>query len=138
MLRAFLRRVGSEPWLVLFTSDHGEAFGEHKAIHHGQNTYDEQIHVPGFVAFGNGALDPAQEAAFRSPTARRSSPVRSRTGACSATDTPSCAQAWDADFRCVDLTTGAENANPASKACGELRRASRTWWVKLPSGRDNR
>ncbi|MBK7580211.1 MAG: sulfatase-like hydrolase/transferase [Myxococcales bacterium] len=60
VVRAFLSRVGSEPWLVLFTSDHGEAFGEHKAILHGQNVYEEQIHVPGFVAFGNGALEPAQ------------------------------------------------------------------------------
>jgi len=34
----------------VFTSDHGEAFGEHGAIHHGQNLYDEQIHVPGFIA----------------------------------------------------------------------------------------
>jgi hypothetical protein len=66
MLETFLSRVGSEPWLVIFTSDHGEAFGEHKAIHHGQNLYDEQIHVPGFVAFGNGALTPEQRSALAS------------------------------------------------------------------------
>jgi len=64
LLRAFLKRAGVEPWLVMLTSDHGEAFGEHKAIGHGQNVYDEQIHVPGFVAFGNGALEPRQVAAL--------------------------------------------------------------------------
>ena len=60
-LRAFIEtRTG--PWVILFTSDHGEAFGEHHAIHHGQSLFDEQIHVPGFVAFGGGALS-AREAA---------------------------------------------------------------------------
>ena len=55
-MEAFLKRVGNDPWIVVFTSDHGEAFGEHAAIHHGQNLYNEQIHVPAFVAQGNGAL----------------------------------------------------------------------------------
>jgi arylsulfatase A-like enzyme len=49
-MRAFLERTKGGPWAVVFTSDHGEAFGEHGAIHHGQNLYDEQIHVPAFVA----------------------------------------------------------------------------------------
>jgi hypothetical protein len=54
-IRAFIAsRRG--PWVVLFTSDHGEAFGEHGAIHHGQSLYDEQIHVPAFVAWGAGAI----------------------------------------------------------------------------------
>jgi hypothetical protein len=55
----------SGPWVILFTSDHGDAFGEHAAIHHGQNLYDEQIHVPGFVAWGGGALTSAEEAWLR-------------------------------------------------------------------------
>jgi glucan phosphoethanolaminetransferase (alkaline phosphatase superfamily) len=55
--KAFLAAQGETPWVVIFTSDHGESFGEHGAIHHGQNLYDEQIHVPAFVASGNGALD---------------------------------------------------------------------------------
>jgi hypothetical protein len=54
---AFLAGQAGAPWLIVFTSDHGEAFGEHGAIHHGQNLYDEQIHVPGWVAWGGGALD---------------------------------------------------------------------------------
>jgi hypothetical protein len=57
-VEAFLRRVGHEPWLVVFTSDHGEAFGDHGAIHHGQNLLDEQVHVPAWIAHGSGALPP--------------------------------------------------------------------------------
>lgn len=63
-IAAFRARVGDAPYLVLFTSDHGEAFGEHGAIHHGQNLFDEQVHVPGFVAWGNGALDATRAAAL--------------------------------------------------------------------------
>ena len=59
-VRAFIEHAGSHPWLVVFTSDHGEAFGEHGGIHHGQNLLDEQVHVPAWVAAGNGALTTAQ------------------------------------------------------------------------------
>lgn len=59
-VRSFLARVGESPYVVLFTSDHGEAFGEHNAIHHGQNLNEEQIHVPAWLAAGNGALDARQ------------------------------------------------------------------------------
>ncbi len=52
------------PWLVAFTSDHGEAFGEHAAIHHGQNLYDEQVHVPAWIAASEGALDTQQAVAL--------------------------------------------------------------------------
>jgi arylsulfatase A-like enzyme len=189
VVRAFVARAGSEPWLILFTSDHGEAFGEHKAIHHGQNTYDEQIHVPGFVAFGNGALDAAQVSALRAhqrepvtlldvlPTLldalgvldafplaadrsrwqgrswlRAPSGPRAPVPMTNCTPLFSCplknwgvlgdrhalvAQPWDDDFRCVDLRTGAEGLDLASPPCAELRRASRSWFDKLPNGRDN-
>ncbi len=61
-LRAFIDPANTHgaPWMILFTSDHGEAFGEHGAIHHGQNLYDEQVHVPAWIAAGNGALRPSQ------------------------------------------------------------------------------
>ncbi len=64
-IRAFIAAQGARPWVIVFTSDHGEAFGEHRAIHHGQNLYDEQLHVPGFVAWGNGALSDAQARELR-------------------------------------------------------------------------
>jgi hypothetical protein len=63
--RAFVQSEASRPWLVLYTSDHGEAFGENHAIHHGQNLFDEQIHVPMIVAHGGGALSPGQVAALK-------------------------------------------------------------------------
>jgi len=56
-VRAFVAHAGTRPWLVVFTSDHGEAFGENGAIHHGQNLMDEQVHVPGWIASSDGALD---------------------------------------------------------------------------------
>ncbi|HEX4340950.1 MAG TPA: sulfatase-like hydrolase/transferase [Polyangiaceae bacterium] len=65
-VRAFLDRVRAEPWVIVFTSDHGEAFGEHGAIHHGQNLYDEQIHVPAWIAASNGGLDDAELEHLRS------------------------------------------------------------------------
>ncbi|MEO6421057.1 MAG: sulfatase-like hydrolase/transferase [Polyangiaceae bacterium] len=65
-IRAFLAGQGSSPYVMTLTSDHGESFGERGAIHHGQNLYDEQIHVPGWLASGNGAVDAGEEAHLRS------------------------------------------------------------------------
>ena len=64
-ITAFLQAQGDAPWMIVFTSDHGESFGERGAIHHGQNLYDEQTRVPGWIAFGNGALEPAEEQQLR-------------------------------------------------------------------------
>jgi glucan phosphoethanolaminetransferase (alkaline phosphatase superfamily) len=69
-VKAFIAHAGAHPWLVVFTSDHGEAFGEHGAIHHGQNLMDEQVHVPAWIASGNGALSAGQEHALREHAAR--------------------------------------------------------------------
>jgi hypothetical protein len=65
-MQAFLDAQHGAPYLVVYTSDHGESFGERSAIHHGQNLYDEQIHVPAFLAAGNGALAPDEETALTS------------------------------------------------------------------------
>jgi arylsulfatase A-like enzyme len=44
-----LQQLGMyEDSLIIFTSDHGEAFGEHRTIKHYHTVYDEQIHVPLF------------------------------------------------------------------------------------------
>jgi hypothetical protein len=61
-LKAFLRHEGTHPWMVIFTSDHGEAFGEHGGIHHGNSLYDEQTHVPGFIVTSPNALTKEQKA----------------------------------------------------------------------------
>jgi arylsulfatase A-like enzyme len=39
--------------VVIITSDHGEAFGEHRAYNHGWNLYRETVHVP-LIIFGPG------------------------------------------------------------------------------------
>lgn len=62
--RAFLAAQRGGPYVIVFTSDHGEEFGEHRAIHHGQDLYDEQIHVPAFVAAGGGALSEGEAEAL--------------------------------------------------------------------------
>ncbi len=66
VLRSFFAVCGSDPCVVVFTSDHGEAFGEHSAIHHGQSLYDEQIHVPAWVYVRGGALAPNEMGALAS------------------------------------------------------------------------
>lgn len=38
--------IESENWIVVFTSDHGEEFGEHKGLLHGDSLYQEAMHVP--------------------------------------------------------------------------------------------
>jgi hypothetical protein len=63
--RAFIAAQNGAPWIIILTSDHGEAFGEHSGIHHGHNLYDEQVHVPAIVAFGNGALSQDEEQTMR-------------------------------------------------------------------------
>jgi arylsulfatase A-like enzyme len=51
-----LESAGLGSAIVLLTSDHGEAFGEHSGWSHGNNVYEEQVgiplilHVPGFPA----------------------------------------------------------------------------------------
>lgn len=55
--------------LVFFTSDHGEGFGEHHAIHHGQHLFDEQIHVPGWVSHGEDVLSAEEQGALRANAA---------------------------------------------------------------------
>lgn len=57
IVKAFLARTEGAPRAVLFTSDHAEAFGEHAAIHHGQDLHDPQIKVPFFVEASFGAVD---------------------------------------------------------------------------------
>ncbi len=65
-----LRALADDPrfasTVVVFLSDHGEEFGEHRQIHHGQDIFDEQIHVPGFITHGSAAqLRPDQARALR-------------------------------------------------------------------------
>jgi arylsulfatase A-like enzyme len=49
----FLNFAAQQPWAertaIIFTSDHGEAFGEHGMIRHGVEIFEELVRVPFFV-----------------------------------------------------------------------------------------
>ena len=53
LLDSLARRPGWKNTVVILTSDHGEAFGEHGTYCHGENLYNESVHVP-LVIFGPG------------------------------------------------------------------------------------
>jgi hypothetical protein len=46
----FIKWVDEQPWgkrtAIIITADHGEAFGEHKLIHHGFELYEPLIRIP--------------------------------------------------------------------------------------------
>jgi Sulfatase len=51
--------------VIVYTSDHGEAFREHWQLGHTSSLYDEEIKVPGWVDAPEGTLSPREEAALR-------------------------------------------------------------------------
>lgn len=51
--------------VIIYTSDHGEAFREHWQLGHTSSIYDEEIHVPGWVNAPPGTLSPEEEANIR-------------------------------------------------------------------------
>jgi hypothetical protein len=73
----FLDRLRERPdWertVVLVHSDHGEAFGEHGARHHGSTLHEEQIHVPllfRIPGLGKGCIETPAGLADLAPTLR--------------------------------------------------------------------
>jgi len=50
ILKALEYRGFLDNTIVVFTSDHGEFFGEHGLLGHGQNHYEQVIHVPLIIA----------------------------------------------------------------------------------------
>lgn len=71
-----IRHVRQSPMgdrtVIVFTSDHGEAFREHGQLGHTGAVLDEEIHVPGWVDAPKGTLGEAEEAALQ---AAREAPV---------------------------------------------------------------
>jgi glucan phosphoethanolaminetransferase (alkaline phosphatase superfamily) len=51
--------------VIVYTSDHGEAFREHWQLGHTSALYDEEIHVPGWIDAPEGTLSPDEEASIR-------------------------------------------------------------------------
>ena len=63
-----IRSVRSAPFgertIIVFTSDHGEAFREHGQLGHTGSILEEEIHVPAWIDAPEGTLAPAEEAAL--------------------------------------------------------------------------
>jgi glucan phosphoethanolaminetransferase (alkaline phosphatase superfamily) len=72
LVEAVRRAPGGERTVIVFTSDHGEAFREHYQLGHTLSVYDEELHVPAWVDAPPGTLD---EAEARSLAALRTTPV---------------------------------------------------------------
>lgn len=49
ILRTIRNSTFSDKTILVFTSDHGEAFREHGQLAHTLSVYDEEIHVPGWI-----------------------------------------------------------------------------------------
>jgi arylsulfatase A-like enzyme len=50
VLAAIDKHIGLERSLIVFTSDHGEAFDEHGGVEHGHSLHREVVHVPLIIA----------------------------------------------------------------------------------------
>jgi glucan phosphoethanolaminetransferase (alkaline phosphatase superfamily) len=52
--------------VIVYTSDHGEAFREHGQMGHTFSIFDEEVHVPMWIDAPPGTLTPEEEASLRS------------------------------------------------------------------------
>lgn len=57
LLESLRRRGLHENTLIVITSDHGEALGEHGALGHVDSLYDELLHVPLLIRLPYGRMD---------------------------------------------------------------------------------
>ncbi|MGC4090332.1 MAG: sulfatase-like hydrolase/transferase [Polyangiaceae bacterium] len=65
-LRALRKSPAGERSVIVYTSDHGEAFREHGQMGHTFSVFDEEIHVPAWVDAPPGTLTEDEMAALRS------------------------------------------------------------------------
>jgi arylsulfatase A-like enzyme len=54
LLDELARRGILDRTIIVFTSDHGESWGEHNLIYHGHSLYQEQIRIPFIIRFPSG------------------------------------------------------------------------------------
>jgi hypothetical protein len=71
VVRAIRSSPGGDHTVIVFTSDHGEAFREHGQMGHTLSIFDEEVHIPFWIDAPPGALTPAERAALE---ARRVEP----------------------------------------------------------------
>lgn len=72
LVRFVRQSPASARTIIVFTSDHGEAFREHGQLGHTGSILDEEIHVPFWIDAPVGTLTAAEETALR---ARRDEPA---------------------------------------------------------------
>lgn len=63
-LESFRKTEPGQRTVILYTSDHAEAFREHDQLGHGASLYTEEVHVPGFVDAPEGTLTRAEREAL--------------------------------------------------------------------------
>lgn len=63
-LESFRQTDPGKRTVILYTSDHAEAFREHNQLGHGASLYTEEVHVPGFVDAPEGTLSAAERQAL--------------------------------------------------------------------------
>lgn len=64
MIRHLRQSDAGQRTVIVYTSDHGEAFREHGQMGHTFSVFDEEIHVPGFVDAPAGTLSDSELAAL--------------------------------------------------------------------------
>lgn len=70
VLHAVRALPGGERTVIVYTSDHGEAFREHDQMGHTFSLYDEELLVPGFVDAPPGTLSAEEERHLRDNASR--------------------------------------------------------------------
>jgi arylsulfatase A-like enzyme len=65
MLAALRRSEAGQRTVVVYTSDHAEAFREHGQMGHTFSIFDEEVHVPAWIDAPAGTLTPVEEQSLR-------------------------------------------------------------------------
>lgn len=64
VLRAIRKAPGGERTVIVYTSDHGEAFREHGQMGHTFSLHDEEVHVPAWIDAPEGTLSSEEKRAL--------------------------------------------------------------------------
>jgi arylsulfatase A-like enzyme len=70
LLRGILSRPGGARTVIVYTSDHGEAFREHQQLGHTLSLFDEELRVPAWVYAPEGTLTAVERQNLKEQRAR--------------------------------------------------------------------
>ncbi|HEY6081214.1 MAG TPA: sulfatase-like hydrolase/transferase [Polyangiaceae bacterium] len=65
MISALKRTDAGQRTVIVYTSDHAEAFREHGQMGHTFSIFDEEVHVPAWIDAPAGSLTPVEEQSLR-------------------------------------------------------------------------